>query len=153
MTEPSPEVRADPVANRDDATSRPRRPRATLWLLRTCTTLHMIAAIAMPIIIGEYLDGVFAALGIHGGIAILTVVLTMATTVICVLYATVGGGAYWPIGVCVLLFLAEGGQTGTGYARVLQIHIPLGVFIVTAAIGFCWWSWAPRAALPRTRRA
>jgi hypothetical protein len=54
--------------------------------------------------------------------------------------------------VAVLLFLADGFQIAAGYARQLELHIPLGVAIVVTSVLLAAWAWSPSAARPRTRR-
>ena len=49
-------------------------------------------------------------------------------------YVLGGRGRLWVLPVSVLLFLAVGFQIGAGYARQLELHIPLGVAIVTTSV-------------------
>jgi hypothetical protein len=52
----------------------------------------------------------------------------------------------------VLVFLAEGFQIGMGHSRQLDLHVPLGVAIVVAAVLLAAWVWTPSAARARGMR-
>jgi hypothetical protein len=121
----------------------------TLYALRVLATLHAVLVLAQAWSIGQYLNGDYPLLGVHGtgaGIAILSALVLGMVAVVHVL----SGGAWRFLG-SVLLFFAEGFQTGMGYARQLGIHVPLGVAIVTLAVLVAVWSWSGAAARPRRR--
>jgi hypothetical protein len=146
-----------PPATTDPPAPPPPRPDTTprrlfvpaLYLLRVLATLNALLVIAQAWSIGQYLNGDYAQLRLHAtgaGIAILT---AAALGLAAVLYAF-AGGSWWAV-AAVLLFLAEGFQTGMGYARQLGIHVPLGVAVVTLAVLVAVWSWTRAAARPRAR--
>jgi hypothetical protein len=122
-----------------------------LVALRVLATLHAAVAVTQPVSIGQYLSGGYGWLGVHGGGAgglLLTGLLLAAASI----GYTVTGGRIWVALVGPLLWLAEGVQDGLGYARVLAVHIPLGVLIVAAALLLAVWVWTPAAGRPRARR-
>lgn len=125
-----------------------QRPRLSLLLLRILVTTHLVAVLALPVLAGLFLTGDVDAIAVHGAIgsalAAFGLVLIAATLVY-----VLRRGRLWVLPAAVLLFLAVGLQIGMGYARALQIHIPLGVAIVTAAVLFTIWVWSPSAARPR----
>lgn len=129
-----------------------RRPRTTLLLLRIVVTLHAVAAIAQPVLIGQYLDGDFDSLALHSVNANIVVLLCLVQLVVAVLYWRPGGGRGWPALVTTVLFLAEGLQEGMGYSRELGIHIPLGVLIVCTVILLTVWVFRQGASRPRPSR-
>jgi hypothetical protein len=100
------------------------------------------------VLAGLFLTGDVDAITVHGalgsGLGAVAIVLVAAT-----LLYVVRRGALWVLPAAVVLFLAVGLQIGMGYARVLQIHVPLGVAIVTAAVVLTVWAWTPAAARPR----
>jgi hypothetical protein len=123
-------------------------PRTSLWLLRIVTTAHLVLVLAQPVLAGLFLTGDVDAITVHGtiGSALAAVELVLiAATVLYVLRR----GRLWVLPVVVLLFLVVGLQIGMGYARVLAVHVPLGVVIVTAAVLLVIWVWSPSAARPR----
>ncbi len=124
------------------------KPRASLWFLRFVATAHLVLVLAQPVLAGLFLTGNVDAIAVHSAIgsalAAVAIVL-IATTLIYV----VRRGSLWVLPAAVVLFFAVGLQIGMGYSRVLQIHIPLGVAIVMAAVAFAVWVWTPAAARPR----
>jgi hypothetical protein len=122
-----------------------RRPRTTLGLLRALLTVHLLAMLGQPILAGLFLTGHVDAIAVHGIVGSVLVVFTMLVGVAALAYVMVVGGRWWVLAAVVLLFLAEGLQVGTGYARVLQVHIPLGVLIVTLSVLLAGWVWTPSA--------
>jgi len=127
-----------------------RRPRATLWLLRLTLTIHAVCVLAQPILAGRYLDGDYDAIGAHGlnGSVLPASGMVVGAAALAFWFA---GGAGWPLLAFAGLWLAEGLQIGMGYARILAIHLPLGVAIVVVALWLAAWSWLPGAAVPRRR--
>ncbi|NNM44988.1 hypothetical protein [Knoellia koreensis] len=122
--------------------------RLSSWLLRATVTLHAIMAIAQPFSMGEYLDGVIGALTWHaaiGGSLFLVTGLAGTASLVLVLQRA-------PLRLLVpptVLFVAEIAQIALGGARVLAIHIPLGVAIIGASVWWAWWVWRPATARRR----
>ncbi len=136
-----------------DSPKAPRRLRLSLWLLRAVITVHLISALAQPVLAGRFLSGDIDAIDLHGnnGIIVLTVtelVMILAAFV----YVVFGHGRVWILVAAVLLFPITTVQGGFGFSRTLQIHIPLGVAIVTASVLLAMWVWSPSAARPRMAR-
>ncbi|SHN05756.1 hypothetical protein [Cryptosporangium aurantiacum] len=128
-----------------------RRPRVTLWLLRLGLTVHALCVVAQPVLAGRFLDGDYDAISAHSLNGSVLPASGMLVGAVALAYL-IAGGAVWPLLAFSALWLAEGFQIGAGYARVLAIHIPLGVAIVVAALGLTIWSWLPAAARPRRGR-
>ncbi|MCH6168962.1 hypothetical protein [Pseudonocardia alaniniphila] len=129
-----------------------RRPRISLWALRVVITVNLLAVLAQPVLAGLFLTGDVDAIGVHGVIGSLLAVIELVVIVIAVAYVLGGRGRLWVLPVAVLLFLAVGFQIGAGYARELELHVPLGVTIVVASVLLAGWAWTPSAARPRTPR-
>lgn len=127
----------------------PRGPRVTLWLLRAAVSAFLLAVLVQPVLAGRYLAGEFDALGVHASNAGVVILLAMVVAAASLLFATLGRGRFWPLPVAVALFLSAGFQTGSGYARQLALHIPLGVAIVTAAVLLAVAVWRPSMRRPR----
>jgi hypothetical protein len=126
-----------------------RRPRASLWALRTLLTLFLPAVLAQPVLAGMFLTGDVDAIGVHGLNGSLLALGAMALVVAALGYVLAGRGRLWVLPATVLLFLAVGFQIGAGYARQLELHVPLGVAIVVSSVVLTAWSWTPWAARPR----
>jgi hypothetical protein len=141
---------------RVDTLTRPappvRRPRISLWTLRLVITVHLLAVLAQPVLAGRYLTGDVDAIEVHGLVGSLLMLVTMTVFAAALAYVLAGRGRLWVLPVIVLLFLAEGFQIGMGYARELQLHVPLGVAIVVTSVLLAAWVWTPTAARPRGSR-
>jgi hypothetical protein len=135
------------------STGPPRRRAFGFWLglLRVLALLHAAVLMGQPLSIGQYLGGLYGWLGVHsaGATAVVLISLLLATTSIG--YAVAGGRIVVPI-VCWLLLVAEVVQTAMGYARILAVHIPLGVLAVTAGVLLAIWSLSRSARRCRPRR-
>lgn len=126
-----------------DAPAAPTRPRArtrvTWAVLAVVLGIHAAAAVAQPVLAGVYLNGELEAMGYHGTIGSSLVVVTMiGMAPAALLFWLVGKGPWWYTIAAVVLFFAEGLQIGMGYSRQFALHIPLGVFIVGAAVAMFW---------------
>jgi hypothetical protein len=127
-------------------------PRASLWVLRITAVLHLAILALQPLLAGMYLDGDADAIGVHGINAHIVQLLCFAQIVAAIFYAWPGGGRAWPLVFSSVLWLAEGFQLGMGYARVLIVHILLGVAIVATQTLFTFWSCRQAARAPRKGR-
>jgi hypothetical protein len=129
-----------------------RRPRISLWTLRVLLTGHLVAVLAQPVLAGRFLTGDVDAIGVHGLVGSLLPLFGMGLMACALAYVFGGRGRLWVLPATVLLFLAEGFQIGLGYSRHLEVHVPLGVAIVVAAVLLAAWVWTPYAARPRGAR-
>jgi uncharacterized membrane protein len=125
-----------------------RRPRFTLWLLRAGATLHLVLVLAQPVLAGLFLTGDVDAIEVHAAVATALAFVALGLVVIAVMYL-IAGGRLWVLPAMVVLIVAIGLQMAFGYTRVLAIHIPLGVAIVTVAVLLAIWVWTPAAARRR----
>jgi hypothetical protein len=120
--------------------------------MRFLLTGHLVAVLAQPVLAGRYLTGDVDAIEVHGLVGSLLSLVAMALIAGAAGYVLAGRGRLWVFPVMVLLFLAEGLQIGAGHSRELQVHVPLGVAIVVAAVLLAAWVWTPSAARPRGSR-
>jgi hypothetical protein len=125
-----------------------RGPRLSLVLLRILVTVHLVAVLAQPVLAGLFLTGDVDAIAVHGAVGSALAAFGMVLVAATLVYV-VRRGRLWVLPAAVALFFAVGLQIGMGYARTLQIHIPLGVAIVTASILLAIWVWSPSATRPR----
>jgi hypothetical protein len=123
-----------------------------LWTLRAVITVHALAVLAQPVLAGLFLTGDIDAIGVHGVVGSLLALVGMVAIAVALAYVLGGRGRLWVLPVAVLLFLADAFQLAAGYARQLELHIPLGVAIVVISVLLAAWAWSPSAARPRTRR-
>jgi hypothetical protein len=121
----------------------PPRP-VPLVLMRIVVTVHALAVFAQPVLAGQFLDGNAGMVKVHGGVAVLIELLGMIQIPVAVLLWRPGRGPLWPAGLSVVLFFVESMQVGFGYARMLALHVPLGVTIVGVMLLLLIWVWRPR---------
>ncbi|GAB3408647.1 hypothetical protein [Flindersiella endophytica] len=129
-----------------------RGPRASLWALRVTAVLHLSILALQPLLAGMYLDGDVDAIELHGINAHIVQVLCFAQIVAAIFYAWPGGGRIWPLAFSSAWWFAEGVQLGMGYARILVVHILLGVTIVAGQALFAVWTCRRSARVPRKGR-
>ena len=121
----------------------------TAWpwvVLRTCCTVTAVLVFNQAIFAGQFLGGSFGALSTHRQNATAAGIAVLATGGAAVLVRLRGGGPRWPAYACLGLFALTAVQIMVGFARVLTIHVPLGVAIIFLTLLFTGWSW--RAATP-----
>lgn len=131
-----------------------RRPFFTvcLILLRILAPLHALLAIMQPMTMGQYLSGDYRMLEMHSIFGHLLSLAALLLGPVAIVYAVAGGRAWIAI-TSAPLFLIEGFQVGMGYARLLGVHVPLGVGIVTQAILLAIAVFLPSAGRDRGNRA
>jgi hypothetical protein len=134
------------------APARVRRPVVSLWLLRAALTVHLLAVLGQPVLAGLFLTGEVDAIEVHGLIGSVLAFFTLLTGVLALGYVVAGRGRVWILPALVVVFLLEGAQIGLGYARVLQLHVPLGVALAVLAVLLAAWSWTPSAGRARGSR-
>jgi hypothetical protein len=126
-----------------------KRPRATLWLLRTAVTVHLVAVLGQPVWAGLFLTGDVDAIAVHGAVGSLLAAWGLLTIGAALAYVLGGRGSWWVAPLAVAQFLAVGFQIGAGYGRELGLHVPLGVGLAVVAVVLAGWAWSPAAARPR----
>jgi hypothetical protein len=105
--------------------------------------------LAQPVLAGLFLTGDIDAIAVHSLVGSLLALGALVMIGAAVAYVLAGRGTLWILPVSVLLFLAVGFQIAAGFARQLELHIPLGVVIVTTSVLLAGWAWSPLAARPR----
>ncbi|HEX6354704.1 hypothetical protein [Actinophytocola sp.] len=125
-----------------------RRPRLSLLVLRILVTAYLVAVLGQPVLAGLFLTGDVDAISVHAAVGSALAAFGMVLIAASLVYV-LRRGRLWVLPAMVVLFLSVGLQVGMGYARTLQIHIPLGVAIVTSVVLLAIWVWSPSAARPR----
>jgi hypothetical protein len=125
-----------------------RRPRLSLLLLRILVTAYLVAVLAQPVLAGLFLTGDVDAITVHSAVGSALAAFGMVLVAATLVYV-LRRGRLWVLPAAVVLFVAVGLQVGMGYARTLQIHLPLGVAIAAAVVLLTVWVWSPSAARPR----
>jgi hypothetical protein len=126
-----------------------RRPRVTLWPLRTVVTVHLVAVLTQPVWAGLFLTGDVDAIAVHGAVGDALAALGLLTIAVALGYARGGRGRLWMAPLAVVWFLAIGLQIGAGHSRALALHVPLGVGLTVVAVLVAVWAWSPAAGRAR----
>lgn len=109
-----------------------RRGRVVLGALRGIVTAHTVAIFGQPVFAGSYLVGDYDMLALHAFGADLVSYLGLAQLVGAALLWW-RAGTRWPFWTSLLLVAGETGQYFAGLAGALDLHVPLGVALVTLA--------------------
>lgn len=83
---------------------------------------------------GQFLGGTYDALGTHRENATVAGIAVLVAAVAAVPMWRPGGGRLWPVLACLGLFGLIAAQIAIGFARIIAVHVPLGVLIVVATV-------------------
>jgi uncharacterized membrane protein YfcA len=123
-------------------------PRWPLWLFRVVVTVEAVLAFDQAVFAGQFISGDYGALNTHAANASVVGVVLLVEAVAALLLWRRGRGPGWPALAALGLFLLTGAQIGMGYARILAVHIPLGVTIIALDVLMLVWCWRYRQDRP-----
>jgi hypothetical protein len=122
----------------------PHRPaRWTRWPFRIAMTVAAVLLFNQAVFAGQFLSGTFGALQTHRENATAAGIAVLIAGVAAIPIRWPGGGPAWPSLACLGLFALIALQIAMGFARVLTVHIPLGVSIILLAVLLLIWAWRP----------
>jgi hypothetical protein len=117
------------------------------WPFRVTMSVAAVMLADQAVFAGQFLSGTFGALHTHRENATYSGIAVLAAAGAAVLIRWPGRGPLWPALAALGLFGLIALQIVLGFARLLTVHIPLGVAIIGLAAGLTAWSWRPvRAA-------
>lgn len=125
-----------------------RAGKAPAWpvgLLRAVCVVVLLQVLAQAGLAGGFVTGEVALLDLHsinGNALFGTSAVLVAAAVLVV---RPGHGPWWPIVVSAALWLLMTAQAVLGYARMVGLHIPVGVALMGLVSGLTWWGFAYRA--------
>lgn len=103
-----------------------------LGVVRWFVTGHAVAIFAQPVFAGSYLFGDYDMLALHALGADVVFYIGLAQLVPTALLWR-RTGVRWPFWASLVLAIGESGQYFAGVAGALDLHVPLGVALVTLA--------------------
>lgn len=118
-----------------------------LGAFRLVATAYAILLATQPIWIGMFLQGSFDKLGVHRTVGGIAIGLSWLIVLVAGALWWPGRIAKWPLFGAIGLLVSLIVMFVLGSSRVVAIHVPLGVLIVSLAAALAIWSW-----LPVTRR-
>lgn len=124
-------------------TTRSRKANGTLVVNRVLVSAHAVAIIGQPVFAGGYLGGDYDMLWLHRWGADTVSYLAYAQ-ILAALVLWLVRGPRWLFWVSLLLAAGETAQYLAGVAGALDLHIPLGVALVTGVVLTTIAVWRPQ---------
>jgi hypothetical protein len=133
-----------PVARHAGPVKRPAH--WPIVVLRCLSVLVLLQVLLQAVLAGGFITGRVAFLGLHSANGVFLVLTSLALLLATIPLVRPGRGPWWPIGFGVVLWLLIGVQVGIGFARLVGLHIPIGMSIMGLISGFTCWTFAYRTA-------
>lgn len=125
-------------------TVQPRKGSGWVYLpFRVLVSAAGVLLFNQAVFAGQFLSGTFGALHTHRENATIAGIVVLGAALAAVLIRWPGRGPIWPIFACLGLFGLVALQIVLGFARVLTVHVPLGVSIIVLAVLLVIWAWRP----------
>jgi hypothetical protein len=125
--------------------TRPAR-RWPIVVIRVLAVVVLLQVLIQAALAGGFITGDVGLLGLHSANAILLVLTSAALLPATILLVRPGHGPWWPIMVSIALWVAIVFQVGLGFARLVGLHMPVGVSIMGLIAAFTWWAFSYRPA-------
>lgn len=120
--------------------------RWPVGLLRALSVVVLLQMLVQAGLAGGFVTGQVSLLGLHSANGILLFLTSGLLVVAAVLLIRPGRGPWWPLVFTLVLWCLVVLQVGFGFARLVGLHIPMGVAVTGLISGLTWWSFAHRAA-------
>ncbi|MEU3625416.1 hypothetical protein BS329_30920 [Amycolatopsis coloradensis] len=124
-------------------TTRSRKASGTLVVNRVLVSAHAVAIIGQPVFAGGYLGGDYDMLWLHRWGADAVSYLAYAQ-ILAALVLWLVRGPRWLFWISLLLAAGETAQYLAGMAGALDLHVPLGVALVTGVVLTTIAVWRPQ---------
>lgn len=121
------------------STSSPRGHRWPLVAVRVLAVVLLVQVIIQAFLAGGFVSGDVSLLGLHTANGILLVLTSGALIPAAVLWWRPGRGPWWPVLFAGGYWFLISSQVGLGFARIVGLHLPLGVAAFGLISGFTWW--------------
>jgi hypothetical protein len=115
-------------------------------VFRGAASAAAVLACAQPVLAGGFLQGHYSLLAAHRNAAMILAGAILLSLLAAVLVWRPGRGPGSLPALCGVTLLLCGGQIGLGFARVLIIHIPLGIAVLALVVWIAVIGW--RTPLP-----
>jgi hypothetical protein len=113
-------------------------------VFRITSTVAAIMLFDQAVFAGQFLDGSYGSLDLHRENATFAGISVLISAVAAVLVRWPGRGPWWPILASVGIFGLIAVQIVLGFARVISLHVPLGVATILLAAALAVWAWRRR---------
>jgi hypothetical protein len=122
-------------------------PRWPVQVIRVIAVVLLAQVLVQAGLAGAFISGDVSLLGLHSANGVLLELTSTALIPAAVLLLRPGRGPWWPIVFSVVLWFLVSAQIGFGFARLIGMHIPLGVAIFGMVCGLTWWAFSYRPAV------
>jgi hypothetical protein len=119
------------------------------WPFRVTITVAAVLLFDQAIFAGRILSGSFPTLQTHRDNATYAGLAVLVAASSAILIRWPGRGPIWPALAVLGLFALIAAQIVVGFARLLTVHVPLGVSIIVLAVLLTVWAWRYQPAVPR----
>jgi hypothetical protein len=126
-------------------------PGWAVWSLRVIALGVAVLVFGQPVLAGLFVTGDVGMLRLHSTSAGFITTLAFLQFAAAILVWRPGRGPSWPIWASLAFFLAAEVQAALGYARVVGLHIPLGVLLFGFAVVMVIATWSPKLQVRRSR--
>jgi hypothetical protein len=116
-------------------------PRWPFLVFRLTSLASAVMLFDQAVFAGRFLSGDYSSLETHRENATYAGISVLVSVVAAVLVRRPGRGPWWPIAGCAGIFGLIAVQIVLGFARVIALHIPLGVAIILLALALAVGSW------------
>jgi hypothetical protein len=117
------------------------------WPFRVAISLATTLLALQAVFAGQFLDGTYDALRLHRENATVAGIVVLVAAAAAVPIWRPGRGPLWPVLASLGLFALIAAQIAIGFARLIAVHVPLGITIIGLALRLTWYAWRhPSAA-------
>jgi hypothetical protein len=130
-------------------------PTWPLWAYRIVATLAAVLLFIQSILAGQFIADKHdkLALTLHRENATVASVVVLVLVVAAILSVWPGGGPRTVIPRAIGLLVVTAGEGAAGYAKLIQLHVPLGVLLIGIAAWMAIASWLPKGKPVRSKPA
>jgi hypothetical protein len=120
-------------------------PTWPAWTYRIVATLAAILLFIQSILAGQFIADKSdkLAFALHRENAILSVIVVLVLVIAAILSVWPGGGRRTVLPRAIGLLVVTAGEAAAGFAKLTQLHIPLGVLLIGIAAWMAISSWFP----------
>jgi hypothetical protein len=129
----------------------PPVPGWAVWTLRGLVLLVAALVLLQSVLAGLFVTGDVGLLEAHSLNASFVTTLAFLQVIAAILVWRPGRGPAWPIWATLASFLLVEVQVGFGYARLVSLHIPMGVALFGLSIGLVAAVFSPSIRRGRSR--
>ena len=126
--------------------SETRPARWPIIVIRILAVVVLLQVLTQAALAGGFITGDVGLLGLHTANGMLLVLTSAALLPATIVLVRPGRGPWWPIVVSIALVSAIVFQIGLGFARLVGLHIPVGMAVMGLTAALTWWAFSYRPA-------